>query len=169
MMTIKQKNLLKIRKLNLNNSDHLSFIDSRFGSVPLGSVLSNQCPLLSPGYKVYCNIPSVNVNHISYESFPSFPLVENKIIINQYIANVTEPSQLAILLNLKVNNDTIKSIEETTRDQANSSQWHQHRHNRFTATILVKTIETNSRFTTKIDISNHMESLNFQSGNDETA
>ena len=37
------------------------------------------------------------------------------------------------------------------------------------ATILVKTIETNSRFTTKIDISSHMESLNFQSGNDETA
>ena len=36
-------------------------------------------------------------------------------------------------------------------------------------TILVKTIETNSRFTTKIDISSHMESLNFQSGNDETA
>ena len=31
-------------------------------------------------------------------------------------------------------------------------------------TILVKTIETNSRFTTKIDISSHMESLNFQSG-----
>ena len=36
-------------------------------------------------------------------------------------------------------------------------------------TILVKTIETNSRFTRKIDISSHMESLNFQSGNDETA
>ena len=32
-----------------------------------------------------------------------------------------------------------------------------------------KNIETNSRFTTKIDISSHMESLNFQSGNDETA
>ena len=32
-----------------------------------------------------------------------------------------------------------------------------------------KNIETNSRFTRKIDISSHMESLNFQSGNDETA
>ena len=39
----------------------------------------------------------------------------------------------------------------------------------FIATILVKTIDTNSRFTRKIDISSHMESLNFQSGNDETA
>ena len=38
-----------------------------------------------------------------------------------------------------------------------------------TTTIPHKTIETNSRFTTKIDISSHMESLNFQSGNDETA
>ena len=37
------------------------------------------------------------------------------------------------------------------------------------ATILVKTVDTNSRFTTKIDISSHMESLNFQSANDETA
>ena len=37
------------------------------------------------------------------------------------------------------------------------------------ATMLVKNIETNSRFTRKIDISSHMESLNFQSGNDETA
>ena len=36
-------------------------------------------------------------------------------------------------------------------------------------TILVKNIQTNSRFTRKIDISSHMESLNFQSGNDETA
>ena len=32
-----------------------------------------------------------------------------------------------------------------------------------------KNIETNSRFTRKIDISSHMESLKFQSGNDETA
>ena len=37
------------------------------------------------------------------------------------------------------------------------------------ATTPHKNIETNSRFTTKIDISSHMESLNFQSGNDETA
>ena len=37
------------------------------------------------------------------------------------------------------------------------------------ATIPHENIETNSRFTTKIDISSHMESLNFQSGNDETA
>ena len=36
-------------------------------------------------------------------------------------------------------------------------------------TIPHKNIETSSRFTTKIDISSHMESLNFQSGNDETA
>ena len=35
--------------------------------------------------------------------------------------------------------------------------------------MLVKNMETNSRFTRKIDISSHMESLNFQSGNDETA
>ena len=32
-----------------------------------------------------------------------------------------------------------------------------------------KNIETNSGFTRKIDISSHMESLKFQSGNDETA
>ena len=37
------------------------------------------------------------------------------------------------------------------------------------ATTPHKNIETNSRFTTKIDISSHMESVNFQSGNDETA
>ena len=37
------------------------------------------------------------------------------------------------------------------------------------ATTPHKNIETNSRFTRKIDISSHMESLNFQSGNDETA
>ena len=37
------------------------------------------------------------------------------------------------------------------------------------ATTPHKSIETNSRYTTKIDISSHMESVNFQSGNDETA
>ena len=39
----------------------------------------------------------------------------------------------------------------------------------YRSTMLVKNIETSSRFTRKIDISSHMESLNFQSGNDETA
>ena len=37
------------------------------------------------------------------------------------------------------------------------------------ATTPHKNIETNSGFTRKIDISSHMESLKFQSGNDETA
>ena len=41
--------------------------------------------------------------------------------------------------------------------------------NLFGTTTPHKNIETNSRFTRKIDISSHMESLNFQSGNDETA
>ena len=38
----------------------------------------------------------------------------------------------------------------------------------YIATTPHKNIETNSGFTRKIDISSHMESLKFQSGNDET-
>ena len=93
------------------NRSNLSFIETKFGQSPLGSVLSNQCGLLPPRFNVYHNIDdSGPVEHdILYTSFLSFPIVENSgTEMENYVSGVTERKELQVLEALKVNSEEVK-------------------------------------------------------------
>ena len=89
-------------------------IETKFGQVPLGSVLSNLCGLLPPRFYVYHDIDdSGPVEHdILYTSFPSFPIVENSgTEMENCVSGVTEQKQLQVLEALKVNSEEAKKVE----------------------------------------------------------
>ena len=110
--------------------------ETRFGKVPLGSVLSVQCLLLPASFNVYCNIKQCDTSQqFAFIDYPSFPLIENPEIINNNLKNVSDDKKLKILNDLKITRGDVSLIEERTRDQSENQHWFKLHQNRFTASM----------------------------------
>ena len=48
------KNIPALSVIDLNQEKR---INTSFGTMPVGSVLSNQCGLIPPDFNIYCNLP----------------------------------------------------------------------------------------------------------------
>ena len=112
-----------------------TFLETKFGMMPVGSVLSYQCSLIPADFNIYSNLPTVNECDFNYLQFPDFPFSNTKNNIQSYTDKIKDASKMSILNKLKLNNDEVISIESSTRNQANDPEWFKHRQNRFTASL----------------------------------
>ena len=106
---------------------------TNFGAVPVGSLLSVQCPVIPADFTTHCN---VNLNTIlpTFVDYPPFPLITNPCDINFYINKLTNEKKL-FLNSLVVNSNMVGDIEMETREQANNPDWFRYRKGRFTASL----------------------------------
>ena len=135
----------KFKKLFDNSSSRASSVlntmcqekvETRFGKVLLGSVLSVQCSLLPPTCNVYCNIKQCDMSQqFAFMDYPSFPLIENPEIINNHLKNVSNDKKPKILNDLKITRDDVILTEERTRDHSGNQYWFKLHQNRFTASM----------------------------------
>ena len=108
-----------------------------FGDAPSGSMLSYQCPLMPPNFKVYCSIEREPVDYelnFHYAAFP-FTEIKNNILSYENEIYVPEIKKITLLEELKISARDSVSIEEDTRDQASDPKWFEYRKNRFTASL----------------------------------
>ena len=119
------------------------FVQSRFGKVPLGSPLSFQFPLVEQWFKVHSSIQgNARSSCILFDtptcSYPQFPNFEIDYDTSKFLKNVVDPSQLKLLLSLKLSLDDSVQLEKETRAQSSCSKWKEVRRNRFTASKFSK-------------------------------
>uniref|UniRef100_A0A7M5XKY7 SWIM-type domain-containing protein n=1 Tax=Clytia hemisphaerica TaxID=252671 RepID=A0A7M5XKY7_9CNID len=108
-----------------------------FGDAPSGSMLSYQCPLMPPNFKVYCSIEHEPVDCEPNFYYPTFPFKEinNKMASYEEDIHIIEIKKITLLENLKISARESESIEEDTREQASNPKWFEYRKNRFTASL----------------------------------
>ncbi|XP_070549356.1 uncharacterized protein [Ptychodera flava] len=113
---------LLISKALLPNYDNIDKVDTQFGPVPVGSVLSYQHPI-SPADTI-----------LKIENAPEFPLLplENYIIPSQY-SFVFSEKELEYYNGIAINREDSIIIEQSTRKQSECHEWFQFRQPRLTA------------------------------------
>ena len=67
------KNIPMLSVIDLNQQKR---INTSFGTMPVGSVLSNQCGMIPPVFNIYCNLPDPKKCNQTYVQYPLFPLKE---------------------------------------------------------------------------------------------
>jgi len=123
--------------------------ETKFGFMPEGSVLAVQTSLIPPNYEIYTNnIPPVDFsNNLTKYNYPKFPFenTTNKIdpYINKLISN-NDQKQINFLDSLKIEIESVNTIESLTKEQADCPDWFKYRKNRFTASLCnkIKSIKT---------------------------
>ena len=101
--------------------DELEYIDCIYGTVPKGSVISNQQPVVNEKNKFVC----IEQNH----NIPNLP---TKLLEPVY-SHVLLHTQANVLDSLKVSTKQAHQIEQETRDQSCNPFWHELRKRRLTA------------------------------------
>ena len=124
-----------IHALQVLNKSEKTFVETKFGMMPVGSALSYQCSLIPADFNIYSNLPVVKECDFNYLQFPDFPFSNTENNIQSYIDQIKDAGKVSILNNLKLNNDKVVSKESSTRNQANDPEWFKHRKNRFTASL----------------------------------
>ena len=124
-----------IHALQVFSKSQKTFLETKFGMVPVGSVLSYQCSLIPADFNIYSNLPTVYECDFNYLQFPDFPFSNTKNNIQSCIDKIKDASKMSILNKLRLNNDEVISVESSTRNQANDPEWSKHRKNRFTASL----------------------------------
>lgn len=106
----------------LHRLEGLNFVDSKFGPVPFGSVLSYQCP------------PEISRDIIKHHGAPVFPQLPVDGYSFKFQINF-EPNykQQCHLESLKVSREISAAIEAETRPQSECQLWNQVRKPRLTA------------------------------------
>lgn len=101
-----------------DSDEEITFVESRFGMVPRGSVLSYQQP----------NSAGTSVNVNSEVSVPEFTFPQLS-----YPAIVLDEKQQLHFESLQISEEQSKEYELQTREQSSSKDWHHLRHFRLTA------------------------------------
>ena len=101
-----------------DSDEEITFVESRFGMVPKGSVLSYQQP----------NSASTSVNVNSEISVPEFNFPHLS-----YPPIVLDEKQQLHFSSLRISEEQSKEYEFQTREQSSSKDWHRLRHFRLTA------------------------------------
>ena len=99
-----------IHALQVLNKYEKSFLEAKFGMMPIGLVLSYQCSLIPAHFNIYSNLPAVNEYDFNYLQFPDFPFSNTKNNIQSYIDKIKDASKMSTLNKLKLNNDEVISI-----------------------------------------------------------
>ena len=129
----------QIHATTVLNVDETRVTDTQYGKMLVGSMLSIQCPLMPPDFKVYFNVPNGNDTNQSYQLvYPQFPIVDNFDVLDSYVEKLQNKDLLKILDELKISSSGVHHIEQDTRDQSSSPLWHQPRKRRFTASLYNK-------------------------------
>lgn len=100
----------------------LTLVDSKFGPVPHGSVLSYQCPP---------EISKEIIKHPEAPSFPQLPLLGSTF--KQHLQFVSNYLQFDHLHSLEVTSELASFIEEHTRGQSENPMWKEVRQPRLTS------------------------------------
>ena len=81
--------------------------------------------------------------------YPKYPFTNTEMKLKTFINNISDIRKLKLLESLKIENETVNSIENKTKEQANCPEWFK-RKNRFTASICNKlnSVKTNRGLST---------------------
>ena len=142
MLFIVIKNIPMLSVIDLNQQKR---INTSFGTVPVGSVLSNQCGLIAPDFNIYGNLPDPKNCYQTYVQYPLFPFKETNDRLSQYIIDLKDDQKFKFIHGLKVTSSEIEFIEVSTQEQANDPAWFKYRKNRFTASLCNKIGDTSRR------------------------
>ena len=109
-----------------------STVSTQFGKVPVGSVLSVQCPTIPSDFVVYCNVDTSQETEVAMHIYPEFPLILDNDSMSEFL-QVFSPSKVDFLEKLKITKADVDIIEKKTTEQANIPDWFKYREKRFTA------------------------------------
>ena len=116
------------------NQNATHTIDTQFGEMPLGSLLSIHLPLIPPDFNIHCST-NLSVNTaFEFYTYPPFPINNNENKINSYLENISM-EKIQFLEKLKITKDDVDKIEQRTRLQADEPEWFNLRKNRLTASL----------------------------------
>ena len=90
--------------------------------------------LLPSSFKVYTsNIPANDISYVSkmFTTYPKYPFTNTEMKMNTFIDNISDIRKLKLLESLKIDNETVNSIENQAKEQANCPEWFKQRKNRF--------------------------------------
>ena len=118
------KNIPALSVIDLNQEKR---INTSFGTMPVGSVLSNQCGLIPPDFNIYCNLPDPKNCNQTYVQYPLFPFKETNDRLSQYIVDLKDDQKFKFIHGLKVTSSEIEFIEAVTREQFNDPAWFKYR------------------------------------------
>ena len=109
--------------------------------------------LLPSSFKVYTsNIPANDISYVNKmpATYPKYPFTNTEMKMKTFIDNISDIRKLKLLESLKIYNETVNSIENETKEQANCPEWFKQRKNRFTASICNKlnSVKTNRGLST---------------------
>ena len=107
------KNIPMLSVIDLNQEKR---INTSFGTMPVGSVLSNQCGLIPPDFNIYCNLPDPKNCNQTYVQYPLFPFKETNDRLSQYIVDLKDDQKFKFIHELKVTSSEIDFIEANTRE-----------------------------------------------------
>ena len=121
--------------LSLMAAENLSpaFVQTKFGQSQTGSFCSYQLTHTEANFSAtidIASIPRLNNSSPTELTYPRFPLSVMDAFVTPGNLNDAEKN---LLRTLEVDEDSINSIESTTREQSNSERWKNERKYRFTA------------------------------------
>ena len=100
--------------LEIVNTSCRTKYDTKFGFKPKGSVLGVQMSLLPSRFKIYSlNIPANNIIYVNKmpTTYPKCPFTNTKMKMKTFIDNISDIGKLNLLESLKIDNETVNSIE----------------------------------------------------------
>ena len=92
--------------------------ETKFGFKPEDSVLGVQMPLLPSSFKVYTsNIPANNISYVNEmpTTYPNYTFTNTEMKMKKFIDNISDIRKLKSLESLKIDNETVNSIENQTK------------------------------------------------------
>ena len=136
------KNIPMLSVIDLNQEKR---INTSFGAMPVGSVLSNQCRLIPPDFNIYCNLADPKKCNQIYVEYSLFPFKETNDKLSQYIVDLKDDQKFKLIYGLKVTSSENEFSEASTREQANDPAGFKHRKYQFTAYLCNKIGDTSPK------------------------
>ena len=100
--------------LEIVNTSCRKKCETKFGFKPEGSVLGVQMSLLPSSFKVYTsNIPANDISYVNEmpTTYPEYPFTNTAMKMKTFIDNTSDVRKLKLLYSLKIDNETVNSIE----------------------------------------------------------
>ena len=133
VLNLEKDNAMALNVINEHSSKTSVVTTTQFGKVPIGSVLSNQCPTIPSDFKVYCTIDTSQETEFTMDIYPEFPFVLEKDDISEYLKMLSSQAKKDFIEKLKISIHDVNVIERSTVEQANNPDWFMYRAGRFTA------------------------------------
>ena len=100
-------------------------MDTSFGKMPVGSVLTNHCGLMPPEFSIYSNLPDLK-NAIQYKCNILYFYFKRPTALFLIYCSSKNDYKFKFIHWLNVTSDQTKFIEASTRVQAKDPVWFKH-------------------------------------------